>query len=91
MTQEGKDESLSVVIAKVNALLTNQLELSGKELTPEMNLFEDLGMDSLDAIDMAIACKKNFNVELKEEEMRSIRTLGDVYQLVQKHYEKSGA
>ena len=86
----GQGGNLAEIIDKVNGILVEQLELEGKTLTPEMKLFEELGMDSLDAIDMAIACKKNFGIELKEDEMRQIRTLGDVYQLVNKYYDKSG-
>ena len=91
MVHEGKNDTLAEIIDKVNAILAQQLELGDKKLTADMKLFEELGMDSLDAIDMAIACKKNFNVDLKEEEMRQIRTLGDVYQMVQKYHDKSGS
>ncbi|MBF0440359.1 MAG: acyl carrier protein [Oligoflexales bacterium] len=77
------------VAGKIDSILVEQLELGGRKLSPEMKLFEELGMDSLDAIDMVISCKKNFGIEIKEEDAKNIKTLSDVHELVYRLYEKT--
>lgn len=77
------------VISKIDRLLAEQLEVNVKELKPDAHLFEDLGMDSLDAIDMALTIYRQFKIRPKEEELQAIRHLRDVHSLIQKYYDQS--
>ena len=43
-------------------------------------------MDSLDAVDLIVAIEKEFGVRVKEEDARAIRTLGDIYNAVEKRF-----
>jgi acyl carrier protein len=76
---------------QVRQMIAEQMEINEHELTPEVKIFETLGMDSLDAIDLAIACKRKFGLELKESDMREVRTLADIYSMVQKGYDNKTA
>ena len=49
---------------------------------PEAKLFEELGLDSLDAVDMLVYLEENLGVKVEGERLAKIRTLQDVYQLV---------
>ena len=68
---------------KVQSIFVEEFELEPEQLVPEATLFDDLGLDSLDAVDMVVALEKEFGVKMKDEEsIRSIRTLDDLHQLL---------
>ncbi len=69
------------IINAVNTVFIEQFELDGAELTPEKKIFDDLGLDSLDIVDLMIGLQRKFGVSLrKNEEIRKIITMGDVYE-----------
>lgn len=70
---------------KVNKIFIDLFELSEKDLSPDKKLFEDLGLDSLDAIDMVIKFQKEFHFKPTNQEIQKLQTLGDIYQLID-HY-----
>jgi acyl carrier protein len=68
--------------AKVQSVLNGAFELPIDRITPEAQLFRDLGLDSLDAVDLAVRLKCDTGLSLTEIEMRSIRTVGDIVEVV---------
>ena len=76
------------IITKIDQLLAAQMEIDAATLKPEVHLFDGLGMDSLDAIDLVMAIHKEFKVKPEEQELQALRHLGDVHTLVQKYYDK---
>jgi acyl carrier protein len=71
------------VVAIVNEVLEDYFEIEREKLIPEMNIFEDLELDSLDIVDLVVAMQEKFRVRIRDDErIRSIRTLGDVYRFV---------
>ena len=71
-------------IASPNKIFAELIEIDPTLLKPEALFVEDLGLDSLDAVDLIIAIEKEFGVRVKEEDARAIRTLGDIYNAVEK-------
>ena len=69
------------ILSKIQALLEETFELKPEALVPEANLYEDLDLDSLDAIDLA-AELSSIGIKLKEEEMRAIRTISDIVDIL---------
>jgi len=70
---------------KVVEVLAEEFELDPGEMTPEATLYEDLGLDSLDAVDMVVVLEKTFGMKLSnEEELRTIRTVADLLQLLER-------
>lgn len=68
---------------KVVAVLAEEFELDPEEMTPEATLYDDLGLDSLDAVDMVVVLEKTFDMKLTDEEaLRSIRTMEDLHQFL---------
>lgn len=68
---------------RVNTIFVEEFELEPEQLVPEATLYEDLGLDSLDAVDMVVALEKEFGVKMRDEEsIRSVRTLDDLYTLL---------
>jgi len=67
----------------VNQILEEEFEIEPELLKPESLLNEDLGLDSLDAVDLIVMVDKKLGVRIEEEEARSIRKLDDVYNTIQ--------
>jgi len=55
-----------------------EFEIEEDKITEEANLFEDLEMDSLDALDMVSMLESKIDIEVDEEELKGIRTVKDV-------------
>lgn len=68
---------------QVIAVVAEEFELDPAKLTPEATLYDDLGLDSLDAVDLVVALEKAFTIKLANEEaVRAVRTMGDLFRLV---------
>lgn len=78
---------------KVVTVLAKEFELAPEDMGPESTLYDDLGLDSLDAVDMVVVLEKSFGMKLTDEEaLRSIRTMEDLFQfLIRLKAEKSAA
>jgi acyl carrier protein len=71
------------IIERINSALAEEFELDPAAMTPEATLFDDLGLDSLDVVDMVIVLEGAFGFKIREEEaIRQIRTLSDIHQFI---------
>lgn len=71
------------IYQRVNNIFVEEFELERDQLVPEATLYDDLGLDSLDAVDMVVALEKEFGVKMKDEEsIRAVRSLDDLYKLL---------
>lgn len=66
------------IIALVKDVLVNEFECDPAMLTPEVRLFEDLDLDSIDAVDLVVRLQNETGLKVKPEDFKSIRTLDDV-------------
>ena len=75
------------IIEAVNDALVNEMELDPAEIAPEKTFFDDLGLDSIDMVDLIIGLQRKFGISLHEDdEIKKVRTLGDVYDFFE-HYQ----
>jgi acyl carrier protein len=79
-------ETQAQIAETVNKLFVSLFELEPEQLLADTNLYQDLGLDSLDAIDLIIAFEKQFKINPPVEEVKLIRTMQDVYNMVLKYY-----
>lgn len=71
------------IIDLINTSLAKEFELESAAMTAEANLYEDLGLDSLDTVDMVIVLEQAFGMKIRDEqEIRQIRTLGDIHRFI---------
>ncbi|MHB8708964.1 MAG: acyl carrier protein [Desulfuromonadales bacterium] len=71
------------IITLINTSLAEEFELEPAAMTAEANLYEDLGLDSLDTVDMVIVLERAFGMKIRDEqEIRQIRTLGDIHRFI---------
>ncbi len=73
-----KDE----IFAEIKAMLVNQFELEPEQITLEANLFTDLDLDSIDAIDMVVYLQKKTGKKFSPEQFKTVRTINDVIEVV---------
>jgi len=59
---------------KVNNFLVEDIEVDESVITPDSLLKDDLGIDSLDFVDIVVIVEKNFGVKIKPEEMVDVKT-----------------
>ena len=70
---------------KVLDVLSEEFELDPDRLIPAATLYDDLGLDSLDAVDLVVALEKAFSFKLADEEaVRAVRTVDDLLRLVER-------
>ena len=55
------------------------------DASPALQLQNDLGLDSLDVVELVIRLEQRFDIELPDAEIGGWRTLGDVYQTLERH------
>src|SRR5262245_39645052 len=64
-------------------IMAARLGLPPEQLVPGARLVEDLGLDSLDAVELAISVERKFDIEVPEEELTKLKTVGDMVALVE--------
>jgi acyl carrier protein len=70
--------------AMINEVFVESFEIEKNELKPEAHIFEDLGLDSLDIVDLVVALQKKFNVEIRtDERIKEIRTIKDLANFIE--------
>ena len=77
------------IIRIINNLLIEEFEISETQLLPTARLKDDLGLESLDFVDIAVIVKKEFGLTLKGEEMTTIRTLQNLYDHINNRFQKN--
>ncbi len=73
----------SEIIQKVNEFLIDEFEVDESKISPDSNLKTDLGIDSLDFIDIAIIVEKTFKFKIKAEDLVNVSTLDNFYDYIQ--------
>ena len=68
---------------KVNAFLIDDLEIEEENIFPEAKLKEDMGIDSLDYVDIVVIVEKNFGFKIKPQEMTTVKTLSQFYDYIE--------
>ncbi len=74
-----------MVLEKMKDILVEQLECNPEDITMESLLVDDLGADSLDAIDIVMSVEDTFKVEVPDEIIEKIETVGDIVNYIEDH------
>ena len=60
---------------KVRAFLVDELEIDEEKIFPDASLKDDMGIDSLDFVDIVVIVERNFGFKIIPEEMQGVTTL----------------
>lgn len=74
----------------LNASLREMFEIPAEEIHAEARLYEDLDIDSLDAVDLVIQLRDHTGVKVQPEQFKDVRTVGDVVDAVYALIESAG-
>jgi len=70
------------IVKIINHFLIEEFEIEETKIASEAHLKNDLGLESLDFVDIAVIVQKEFGLTLKGEEMTSIKTLQNLYDYI---------
>mgnify|MGYP002521664376 CR=1 FL=1 len=68
---------------KVKSFLIDDLEIDEENIFPEAKLKEDMGIDSLDYVDIVVIVEKNFGFRIQAQEMTNVKTLTQFYDYIE--------
>ena len=73
-----------MILEKLRSLIADQLGVDRSNITMDTNFEEDLGVDSLDIVELSMALEEEFDIgEMSEEDLATIKTLGDLVHYLQ--------
>ncbi len=76
-----------MIFEKVAGLLAEQLDVSMDDLSADTRIVDDLGADSIDVVDMLMTLEDEFNIQIPDEQIESLKTIGDVVDYIQNNAE----
>ncbi len=68
---------------KVKKIIADNLEIDESTITPDSVITDDLGADSLDVVDLVMSFEDEFGVEIPDEAVETIRTVGDIVKYIE--------
>lgn len=69
---------------KVKEIIVDQLSISDADMITAETTLEDLGADSLDLVEVIMAIEDEFDVQIKDEDLESIKSVGDLINYISK-------
>ena len=75
-----------MVFDKVKEIIQDQLSTDDPEkITPDANIQDDLGADSLDIVDLVMSLEEEYDIEIPDEAVANIKTVGDIVKYIEDH------
>ncbi|ARU55119.1 MAG: acyl carrier protein [Pseudomonadales bacterium] len=71
-------ENKEQIYSTLKTVLIDEFDLDAEDITPQASLFEDLDLDSIDAVDLAVKIRELTGKKIDPEQFKSVRTLQDV-------------
>ena len=70
--------------AKIKEIIVEQLGVNADQVTREAKMIEDLGADSLDAVELVMAIEEEFGIEVPDENAEKLQAVGDIIDYIEK-------
>ncbi len=72
-----------MVLEKLKAILSEQFDVEEDSITPETQIAEDLGADSLDVVDLLMSIEDEFEIEIPDDEIENLKTVGSLVKYIE--------
>ncbi|MBE6838482.1 MAG: acyl carrier protein [Ruminococcus sp.] len=72
-----------MVFDKVKSIIIEQLDVDDDKVTAAASIQEDLGADSLDLVDLVMSFEEEFDMEIPDEAVENIKTVGDIVKYIE--------
>jgi len=80
-------EDYTMIFEKVRAIIVDQLDVDEEKVTLTANIQDDLGADSLDIVDLVMSFEEEFDMEIPDDQVETIKTVGDIVKFVEEKTE----
>ncbi|MFA5657820.1 MAG: acyl carrier protein [Oscillospiraceae bacterium] len=74
-----------MVFKKVRAIIVDQLDVDEDKVKVEASITDDLGADSLDAVDLVMSLEEEFDIEIPDEQVENFKTVGDIVKFIEEN------
>lgn len=82
MTQMDSNTTREEILNEIEAIFVDQFDIAGADVAPDARLYDDLDIDSIDAVDLMVALKERSGKKLDPEVFKQVRTVGDIVDAV---------
>ncbi|BCR36427.1 acyl carrier protein [Mariniplasma anaerobium] len=72
-----------MVFARVKEMIVEELSVEAEKVTLESRLSEDLGADSIDAVELIMNIEDEFNIQVSDEDAQNLKTVGDLVKYIE--------
>jgi acyl carrier protein len=74
-----------MIFEKVKEIICEQFDIDEENVTPETDIREDLDADSLDLVDLVMSFEDEFKIEVPDDAIESVKTVGDIVKFIEEH------
>ncbi len=74
-----------MIFEKVREIICEQFDVDEETVTPETDIREDLDADSLDLVDLVMSFEDEFKIEVPDDAIESVKTVGDIVKFIEEH------
>lgn len=74
-----------MVFEKVKEIIVKELNVDAEKVTPEALLKEDLGADSIDAVEVIMSLEDEFNMSIDDDAAQDIKSVQDLVDYIEKN------
>ena len=79
---------MATIQDRVRSIVASKLGITEDEITPEKNLTNDLGADSLDVVELSMELEREFNLKFEDTDTEKIQTVEDLCKLIEDYTSK---
>ncbi len=72
-----------MIFETVRDIIATQLGIDANKIKPESDIINDLGLDSLDIVDLGMTLEEKWNLVIEDEDMGKIKTVADVVKYIE--------
>ncbi len=76
-TEDNKE-----ILEALREVLVDRLKVEAEAVTPQANLFDDLGLDSIDLMSAVMAIEERFEIEVSDAELENVTTVGEAVEIL---------
>lgn len=82
MTRMDSSTTKDEILAEIKAIFVDQFEIGEADIVADAQLYDDLDIDSIDAVDLMVALKEKTGRKLDPDAFKQVRTVGDIVDAV---------
>ncbi|MBR4296237.1 MAG: acyl carrier protein [Clostridia bacterium] len=68
---------------KIKAMLVEEFDIKESDITLESDLSQDLGINSVELMDLAMRCEEEFDIEFPDDDIHTFTTVGDIVKFIE--------